>query len=469
MTTLGIIVGNRGIFPDTVAQEGRVEILKLLEQEGFKTVCLTPEDTKCGTVETLDDAIACAELFRRHAAEIDGVLVTLPNFGDERGVANTLRMSGLNVPVLVHAFPDNLDRLQMIHRRDAFCGKFSVCSNLTQYNIPFTLTSKHTVAPDSPVFRSDLQRFGAVCRVVRGLKNSRFGSVGGRPGPFNSVRYSEKLLEHAGISVDVIDMGDVLARIARLSDSDPKVQDKLAAIQKYTRVDHVPPAALVKMAKLAVVVEKWATENRFVGLAVQCWSALQDSLGIVPCSVMSMLTNGLLPAACEVDIAGSIAMYALQLASGTPSAIVDWNNNYGDDDDKCILFHCSNFPAYFYEGSTFMDAHEMLQKSSGRENTWGTLQGRIKSGPMTFLRLSTDDVAGKLTAYVTEGESLPDAAPTWGGIGVVQIPKLQTLLRYVCENNFEHHVCVNLSSVGAGVAEALQKYLGWEVYAHELA
>jgi L-fucose isomerase-like protein len=466
--TIGVIVGNRGIFPDSVAREGREEILALLKKEGFEAICLTPEETKFGTVESFSDSVACAELFRRHAGKIDGILVTLPNFGDERGVANAIRLSGLKVPVLVQAYPDAADKLAMTSRRDAFCGKFSVCSNLSQYNIPFTLTSKHTAAPNSPGFIEDLRNFGATCRVVRGLKIARFGQIGARPGPFNSVRYSEKLLEFAGISIDTLDMADVLGRVSKLKDEDAAVQAKLLAIECYTNTVQAPKSALIKMAKFAVVVENWIAENQLVGSAVQCWSSLQEHLGVVPCTVMSMMSNGLLPSACEVDVAGAIAMYALQLASGTPSAIVDWNNNYEDDDDKCVIFHCSNFPKHFYAEPTFMDAHEMLKIASGRENTWGTLQGRIKTGPMTFLRLNTDDVTGQLTAYAAVGESLADAAPTWGGIGVVRIPKLQELLRYICEKNFEHHVSVSLSSVGPGVVEALRHYLGWQVYAHEI-
>jgi len=467
-TTISVIVGNRGIFPDSVAREGREEILSLLDKEGFDTICLTPDESKFGTVESLTDSTACANLFRRHADKIDGILVTLPNFGDERGIANAIRMSGLKVPVLVQAFPDKVDRLAMTFRRDAFCGKFSVCSNLSQYNIPFTLTSKHTVAPNAASFLEDLRNFGATCRVVRGLRNSRFGQIGARPGPFNSVRYSEKLLEFAGITIDTLDMADVLGRVSRMKDGDSLVQTKLAAIQNYASGGKAPVSALTKMAKFAVVVEKWIEENQLVGSAVQCWSALQDELGVVPCTIMSMMSNGLLPSACEVDMVGAISMYALQLASGTPSAIVDWNNNYEDDEDKCILFHCSNFPKDFYDGPTVMDTHEMLLINSGRDNTWGTMQGRIKTGPMTFLRLNTDDVIGKLTAYVAQGESLADPAPTWGGIGVVRIPNLQSLLRYICEKNFEHHVSVSLSSVGSGLVEALQKYLGWSVYAHEI-
>ena len=465
---IGVIVGNRGIFPDGVAREGREEMLRLLNDEGFDPICLAPEDTKFGTVETLSDSVACAELFRLHSDKIEGILVTLPNFGDERGVANAIRMSGLKVPVLVHAYPDTLNRLAITYRRDAFCGKFSVCSNLTQYNIPFTLTTKHTVSPSTPGFLDDLRNFGATCRIVRGLRSARFGQIGARPGPFNSVRYSEKILEHAGISIDTLDLSEVIGRIGKLSDQDSQVQAKLQAIQNYTNVGQAPQSALLKMAKLAVVVENWIADNQLVGTAIQCWNSMQDFLGVVPCTVMSMMSNGLVPSACEADVAGVIGMYVLQLASGTPSAIVDWNNNYEDEDDKCVIFHCSNFPKHFYASPTVMDTHELLMKVSSRENTWGTLQGKIKTGPVTFLRVSTDDMTGQLTAYATEGESVPDPAPTWGGIGVVQIPRLQQLLRYICEQNFEHHVSVNLSSVGTSVVEALRHYLGWNVFAHEI-
>lgn len=465
-TTLGVIVGNRGFFPDSVAQAGHAEILAILNREGIDTVCLTGEDTKFGTVESFADSRACAELFRRHAAKIDGILVSLPNFGDERGVANAIRMSGLNVPVLVQAYPDNLKQFAIGQRRDAFCGKFSVCSNLSQYNIPFTLTSKHTVAPNSPSFLNDLRQFAGTCRIVRGLKNSRFGAIGVRPAPFNSVRYSEKLLEHAGISIDVISMTDVLGRSERLPDSDSQVQAKLQAIRKYTNVGEAPQSSLLKMSKFGVVVDNWIAENGLVGTAVQCWSAMEEFFGVVPCTVMSMMSNGLLPSACEVDVAGVIAMYVLQLASGTPSAIVDWNNNYEDDEDKCVLFHCSNFPADFYAEPTRMDSHEILMTIFPAEKTWGALQGRIKAGPMTFLRMSTDDVAGKLTGYVAEGISTTDPAATWGGIGVVQLPRMQELFRYICKNNFEHHVSVNLSSVAGSVVDALNGYLGWHIHLH---
>src|SRR5438093_951112 len=173
MTTLGIIIGNRGFFPAHLCESGRREILRVLEQEGIKAVTLPADATKFGAVESVADAQKCADLFKAHREEIEGVLVTLPNFGDERAVANTLRWAGLNVPVLIHAFRDDAGKMTIRDRRDSFCGKMSVCNNLRQYRIPYSLTGLHTLAPDSADFRGDLRRFASTCTVVRRLKNAR--------------------------------------------------------------------------------------------------------------------------------------------------------------------------------------------------------------------------------------------------------------------------------------------------------
>ncbi len=195
--TLGVVVGNRGFFPGHLCDTGRAAILKVLAEEGIQAIAISPEETRHGSVESLEEAHKLADLFKQHREEIGGVLITLPNFGDERAIANTLRWAGLDVPVLVHAFPDENSKMLVTDRRDAFCGKMSACNNLMQYGIKYSLTSVHTVDPMSESFRQDLRWFAAVCRVVRGLKNARVGVMGARPAPFNTVRYSEKLLENA--------------------------------------------------------------------------------------------------------------------------------------------------------------------------------------------------------------------------------------------------------------------------------
>jgi L-fucose isomerase-like protein len=442
-----------------------VEILRVLEAQGYGAVCLTPEETKFGSVESLADARKCAELFKTNRDKIDGVLVALPNFGDERAIANTLRFAGLDVPVLIQAFPDDPAKMLMGGRRDSFCGKMSACNNLWQYGIKYSLTKLHTVAPDSDEFRADLAQFAATCRVVRGLKSPRVGAIGARPAAFNTVRYSEKLMEHAGITVETLDLSEVFGRIQRLADDDAQVKEKLANIGKYVDQGSTPAASLMKMAKFGVVVDSWMRDNELAGTSVQCWTAMQEFFGVVPCTIMSMMSNNLLPSACETDMVGMIGMYALQLASESPSAIVDWNNNYGNDPDKTVIFHCSNLPKHFFE-NVKMDFQEIIAGSVGKDNTFGTIVGRMKAGPLTFCRVSTDDLNGKMRAYVGEGEITRDALSSFGGYGVVRIPGLQRLLQYICRNGFEHHVAVNISSYGAAVTEALGVYKSWDVHHH---
>src|SRR5579859_1427606 len=462
---MGLIVGNRGFLPGHLAESGRKEMICTLQGAGMDVIALTPEQSGYGAVETYDEAMRCAELFRAHSEHIDGVIVTLPNFGDERAIADTLRLSALRVPVLVQATPDTPSKMSISFRRDSFCGKMSACNNLMQYGIPYSLTSSHTVAPGSPEFKKDLDWFAGVCRVVKGLKNLRIGSIGARPTAFNTVRYSEKILESQGISVETLDLSEVIGRIQRMKDSDDAAQAKLQSIEKYVSTNDVPKAALVKMAKLGAVIDQWMKQTDVTISAIQCWTSIEENLGVVPCTVMSMMSDDLMSSACEVDICGVLSMHALRLASESPSALLDWNNNYGDNPDKAVCFHCSNLPKQFLK-NVKMDYQAIIAGTVGKENTFGTCVGLVKPGKMSYARFSTDDRAGYVRGYLGGGTFTDDPLETFGGAGVVEIPRMQKLLRYICENGFEHHVAANFSSVAGAVHEAATRYLGWQTYWH---
>jgi L-fucose isomerase-like protein len=464
-TTFGVIIGNRGFFPDHLAKTGRKEILDVLKKNGFNSVALSMQDTKYGAVETFADAKKCAALLAKNAENIDGIIVTLPNFGDERGVAETIKRSGLNVPILIQAEPDISGKMTIADRRDSFCGKISVCNNLRQAGIPYTLTKSHTVKVTSAEFKNDLDDFASVCRIVKGLQNVRFGAIGARPTAFNTVRYSEKILELSGIAVETIDLSEILGKVALLADNDRAVKAKLNAIRKYIPTKSIPADALLKIAKFGSVVDQWVKENEINGTAIQCWTSLEEFFGIVPCTLMSMMSDSLVPSACEVDVTGSLGMYILQLASGTPSAILDWNNNYADDPNKCVLFHCSNVPMSFFKKAR-MDYQEIIAGTVGKENTYGTVVGRIAPNKATFCRTTTDDAAGVISVYTGEGEFTNDKLDTFGGYGVMKIPNLQTLMQYICRMGIEHHVAVNMCQKADAIAEALNNYMGWEVYRH---
>jgi L-fucose isomerase-like protein len=462
----GIIVGNRSFFPDALAEEGRKNIIEVLRKNGFGTVALSMNDTKYGSVETYADAKKCAELFHAHAGKIDGIIVTLPNFGDEKGIVESVTRSGLDVPLLIQAEPDTAAKMSIKHRRDSFCGKISVCNNLNQAGIPYSLTGSHTISVKSNEFKKDLDNFATVCRIVKGLTNLRIGAIGARPAAFNTVRYSEKILQSYGISVEPVDLSEMLGRVSLMADKDRRVKTKLKAIQNYTDASSVPAEALLKMAKFGLAVDDWCRETEVNATTIQCWTSLETYFGITPCGLMSMMSNKLKPSACEVDVLGVLSMYVLQLAGGGPSAILDWNNNYGTDPDKCVMFHCSNLPKDFLQSSR-MDYQKVVAGAVGKDNAYGVIMGRIAPHPFTFLRASTDDLEGIITSYVGEGEFTKDKLETFGGYGIARIPDLQALMEYVCKAGFEHHVAANICQKADALAEALGNYLGWEVYRHE--
>jgi L-fucose isomerase-like protein len=461
-------VGTREFFNSELAVGVRTKLLAILEEEGYGYV-ITPENaTPCGAIETREHAKLCAELFKRRADEIDGVIVVLPNFGDELGIVQTLEMADLGVPVMVQACDDDVEKLSVAERRDSFCGKFSVCNNLYQYDIPFTNTSYHTYPIDGPEFRADLDFFGRVCRVVRGLMSARIGAIGARPAAFQTVRYSEKLLQATGITVVPVDLSMIIFGAQALKDDDPEVKRKLAEVMDYGAIPAtIAPANILKQAKLSVTIDRWMEENECDASAVECWDSIQKNYGCATCLAMAMMGDRLLPSACEVDVVGAVSMYALLLASGNPPSFQDWNNNYGTDRDMCINTHCSNFPKSFMGREVEVSNLDVLGTTLGAENCFGAVKGQAAAGPMTFFRISTDDTWGTIKAYLGEGEMTDDPVGSFqGGSAVCRVPDLQTLLNYAIKNGFEHHVAVTRGHCADVLNEAITTYLGWDLYYH---
>jgi L-fucose isomerase-like protein len=468
--TFGCIVGTRGCFSAALAQSGRVQLLSQLERLGHKAIILPAAETPSGAIETVADARKCASLFNQHRDEIDGVIVSLPNFGDELGIVNTLHYAQLGVPVLVQASDDDLDKLDTRHRRDAFCGKLSVCNNLRQYGIPFTDTATHTVALDSPVFTQDLEFFAGVCRVTNGLRRARLGAVGARPAAFQTVRVSEKLLQASGITVVPVDLSEIIAAASAIDTKSTRAQTKLAEMKGYGSVAagvQNLDAKFDKHVRLYLALEDWLQENEIDAAGIQCWTSIQKNYGCAACLTMSMMGNQLLPCACEVDIAGVLAMYALTLATGNASALIDWNNNYGNERNKCVAQHCGNYPRDFVGRPIQISNLSVLGSVLGEEYCFGGIDGKVGPGDMTYLRFSTDDVRGRVRGYVGEGAFTDDPFPMLGSIAVCQIPHLQKLLKYLCKEGFEHHCAMVRSHCAGMISEAVSNYLRWDMYVHE--
>ncbi len=465
----GIIIGTRAYFNSELAKDVRKQLLRTLADEGYDYVILPEDATPTGSssIETREDGLKCAELFRQNRDRIDGIIVSLPNFGFEIGIINAISVADLNVPILVQACDDENDKVDLDSRRDAFCGKISVCNNLYQYGIPFTDTTLHTYSIYSELLAKDINKFAGICRVVNGLRHARIGAIGARPAGFQTVRASEKLLQKSVITVVPVDLSEILGAARKIEDTDVELLKKLEEIKCYAVVPKEYSDKLVLQAKFGVAVERWIEANQIDAVAVQCWDSLEQNYGCAACVTMSMLGEKLLPAACEVDIAGAVSMYALTLAAQGQSALLDWNNNFAEDRNKCVCTHCGNFPKSFVRNDLKLGTLGVLGRTLGKVNTFGAVYGKVTKGDFTFFRISTDDTKGTIKAYLGTGEITDDPYGMDGCIAVTKVDNLQILMKHICRNGFEHHVAMVRNDVKDILNEAIEGYLGWNLYVHE--
>jgi L-fucose isomerase-like protein len=466
--TFGLIIGTRAYFNSDLAIDVRKTLIDVLEKNGYGYVILDEVDTLTGgSMETLADAQVCAKLFRANREVIDGIIVSLPNFGFEIGIINAISRAELNVPVLVQACDDENDKVDLDHRRDAFCGKISVCNNLYQYGIPFTDTSLHTYSIKSSLLLKDINKFAGICRVVKKLTHCRIGQIGTRPLGFNTCRFSEKLLQESGITVIPVDLSEILSNARKIDNEASDLRKKVEEISHYAKIPDTYREKLALQAKFGLAVEHWITENEVDATAIQCWDSLEQNYGCAACVTMSMLGEKLIPSACETDVAGAVSMYALTLASGQPSALLDWNNNFAENRDKCVCTHCGNFPKSFAKSDMTLGPLGVLGRTLGKINTFGAINTKVASGPFTFFRISTDDTLGSIKSYLGKGQITDDPYGMDGCIAVTEVEDLQKLMKFICKNGFEHHVAMVRGDVADILQESIENYLGWNLYVHE--
>ena len=465
--TLGVVIGSRAFFSPAPCLAARSETLAQLERLGIAALILPFAATENGAVQSIPDAELYARFFKDHRDAIDGLLICLPNFGDEIAISELVNRARLNVPILLQASNDEVDKVSVSQRRDAFCGKISVTNNFYQYGVAFSETTRHTCDTSGAEFGADIARFARVCRTVRGLRGARLGAIGARTGAFQTMRYSEKLLQAAGITVVTVDLSEMMGAAGAIPDDDADLRAKMGHIRAYGHIPgHITEQQLMTQAKWTLAVNRWIEDNECDASAIQCWRSLQDNFGCATCVTMSMMGEELMPSACEVDVMGALSMYALALASGAPPAILDWNNNYGSEPDMCVCTHCGNFPKSFIGDTPEISELDVLGTVIGRSKCFGAVKGKVKAGPMTYFRLSSDDRAGTLKCYLGEGEFTDHPFPMDGGIAVARVPELRRLMRFVTQNGFEHHVAMVRGHHADVVAEAVTRYLRWPSYHH---
>ncbi|MBN2452375.1 MAG: hypothetical protein JXR77_18455 [Lentisphaeria bacterium] len=460
-STFAVYIGNRGFFPASLLEAARAELGEVLETAGYGVRMMDPAATRHGAVETVAEGRLFADWLAENRERVDGVIVSLPNFGDETGAVTALKHAG--VPILVQAYPDELDRMGQAERRDAFCGKFSIMDMFCQYGIRFTALPPHTVHPRSAAFAAHLDQFDRVCRIVRGMRDLTVGAIGARTTAFKTVRIDELALQRAGITTETLDLSMIIQRV---NERQPEGDAYAATWQRLAEAccwDGVPARSRENLVKLRVVLGEVIEEYGLDALALRCWLEMEQQLCIAPCVVLGDLNNGGITAACEVDVGNAVTMHALRLASGHPTMCLDWNNNYGDDPNRCILFHCGPVAFDLMTDKGCIVDHYMLATAVGAGNSFGCNQGRIRPMPFTYGSLLTEE--GRLKCYLGQAEFTRDPIPEefFGCAGVARFDRLQDVLLHVGKHGYRHHVSAAPGHHLAAVHEALSHYLGWEV------
>jgi len=458
-TTFALFFGNRGFFPASLMDEAREELPRVLKQLGHDSILLDRDATRNGAVETPKEGEIYARFLRENRGRYGGIILSLPNFGDENGAVAALRDAG--VPILIHAYPDDLDKMAPEKRRDSFCGKFSIMDVFFQNALKFTALKPHTIAPSNKRFADNIRHFDAVCQVVNGLKGMVVGAIGARTTAFKTVRIDEVALQRAGITMETLDLSEVFKRMGAAKRDDTYAA-KQAALEACGSWQGVPDDAKDKLVRAGVVIDTLIEDYKMDAIALRCWVEFQDHLGISPCVLLGELNDRGIAAACEVDVGNAVAMHALRLASYAPATCLDWNNNYADDDEKCILFHCGPVPPSLMKGEGRITDHAILANAVGEGHGYGCNVGRIVPGNFTFGSMMTVD--GRPRFYLGEGTFTDDPIPEdfFGCAGVAKIDRLQDVLLHVGKNGYRHHVSATPGRVIAPVREALNEYLEFE-------
>lgn len=456
---LALLLANRGFFPSSVIDGARAALRAVASRFGVELLEPDLSMTRHGAVETTEEGLKYAAFLDKRRGEFDGLIVSLPNFGDENGIKAAI--ADLDVPMLLHAFPDELGAMDFANRRDAFCGKLALSSVLKQMNRPFTSGMPFVMDPASDAFARAFQDFLSICSIVSKMRRVRLGCFGARTTAFKSVRYDEIALERHGVDVETVDLSALIGRIRGIDDADPRLAAWTSKLEAAMSFAGAPGYARVQLSKLGVALDGYVREMALDAYAIRCWSELQAELKIAPCAVMGLFNQAGISAACETDVTNAVMMQALSAASGSPAGCLDLNNNYGDDPDKCILFHCGPLPMDLMAEKGRIEEHKMFVKTQGENCSWGLNVGRVRPGAITLGGLRTE--GGEVQYYVEEAEITEDRVEPgfFGTPGVMRLPGLQEKLMHISEAGFRHHAIITRGHHMRAVYEGLTKYLGY--------
>ncbi|MDO5136512.1 MAG: hypothetical protein Q4D55_10705 [Eubacteriales bacterium] len=457
--TFALCFCNRGFMPGELIYGAREDMIKAVTDAGYDYIAMDAGLTRYGGVETREEGRLYAKWLKEHEGEYDGVIFSMPIFADENGAITALQDAG--VPILMQAYPDEIGKMDFAHRRDAYCGKFSVTDVFTQYEVPFTVMKPHVVHPLSDAFRRNLEDFAAICRVVNGMKRFNIGCIGARTTAFKTVRFDEITLQKYGINVESFDLSEVFYKVRCKKDDDAAVLEKIEKLKAYTDFSLVPQQNMLTHGKLAVVIDEYIDEYKLDALALRCWNEMEAELRICPCVLLSYLNDHGIVASCEIDMCSALTMRAMNLASGIPTTVLDWNNNYGEEENKVILFHCGPVPQSLMTAKGQVTNHKMFDKTDPGSG-WGSNEGRIKPMDVTISNCQTKD--GRILVYASEARFTDDVIEDgfFGCGGVCEIPDLENKLLRLARGGFKHHTSVGEGHMKEILKEAFTTYLHYD-------
>jgi len=458
---LGFVPANRGFFSDKLAAKMRSETLKALRAAGATVVVPSASDTKVGCVETREEALKVGRMFADQ--RVEGIVVAAVNFGDEQGVALTLKEADRNVPILIFGCQEEGPLTPTADRRDSFCGLLSIGDALRQLGLAYSVPEVPVCFPSDASFGQTAERFVAVCRVVGGIRGARYGQIGTRPDAFWTCRYSEKALQRLGPTIVSLDLSEVFGGVERMK-TDAAVRRAIKEMKATLDCSAISDTILEKIAKFEVFLRRFVADKGLTGMAVQCWQSIQDNLGICSCATMGRFDDRGIPCACESDILGTLSMHALQLASDGPACLADWNNLHNDDPELVNCWHCGVFPPSWAKGTPRMACQEIVATAVGRDNAMGVVEFVMDDGPVTLCR-ATQDADGKHKVALIQGAVEANEASTFGAYGWVRLPGLQKFYKNVLLRHFPHHVAMTRGHVGNVLWEAFGNYLGFQAMA----
>ncbi len=461
---LGIVAVSRDCFPMSLSENRRSAIVKEYQKTGEIYECPVCIENEKDMLKALEDV---------KNAGCNALVIYLGNFGPES--SETLLAKYFDGPVMYCAAAEESENDLLDGRGDAYCGVLNLSYNLKLRNIKAYI-------PEYPVgdavdCAKMIKDFLPIARALVALKNLKIISFGPRPQDFLACNAPIKRLYDLGVEIEENSELDLFAAFNAHA-GDKRIPEVVKDMEKELGEGNKKPEILEKLAQYELTLLDWVEEHKgsreYVAISGKCWPAFQTEFKFVPCYVNSRLAARGIPVSCEVDIYGVLSEYIGACISEDAVTLLDINNSVPRDmyekeisgktpysfTDTFMGFHCGNTPACklsFCE----MKYQKIMARSLPKEFTNGTLEGDIAPGDITFFRLqSTAD--SHLKAYVAEGEVLPVATRSFGGIGVFAIPEMGRFYRHVLiEDNFPHHGAVAFGHHGKAIFEVF-KYLGVE-------